>query len=355
MIQNFSTSLIHKDPVAMPNDLPTPSNPHVMPIDARIFVAGHNGMVGSAIVRRLKAEGYTNLLLRSSAELDLRNQAVVAEFFADKRPEYVFLAAARVGGIIANSTRKGEFLYDNLMIQTNVIHSSYTSGVKRLLFLGSTCIYPKLSPQPIKEEYLLTGPLEPTNDAYAIAKITGIAQCRSYNDQYGTRYLSAMPNNLYGPNDNYDLTSSHVLPALIRKFHEAKLTGAATVTVWGSGSPLREFMHVDDLAVASLFLMNLPAEIYTTLLTCEAAPALINVGSGEEISIADLAGMIKGIVGFDGELVFDASKPDGTQRKLADSSRLHELGWRHRIKLEEGVRDAYRWYVETAGSHVHKD
>jgi len=323
-----------------------------MPTDARIFVAGHNGMVGSAIVRRLKAEGYANLLRRSSAELDLRDQTAVAEFFASERPDYVFLAAARVGGIIANSTRKGEFLYDNLMIQTNVIHSAYTTGVKRLLFLGSTCIYPKLAPQPMKEEYLLTGSLEPTNDAYAIAKIAGIAQCRSYNDQYGTRFLSVMPNNLYGPNDNFDLTSSHVLPALIRKFHEAKQAGAATVTVWGTGSPLREFMHVDDLAAASLFLMNLPEEAYTGLLTHQAAPALINVGSGEEISIADLAGMIKGIVGFDGETIFDTAKPDGTPRKLADSSRLHALGWRHRINLAEGVRDAYLWYVETTGDKI---
>lgn len=325
-----------------------PSIVHTMPADARIFVAGHNGMVGSAIVRRLQAEGYANLVLRSSKELDLRNQAAVAEFFASERPEYIFLAAARVGGIIANSTRKGEFLFDNLMIQTNVIHSAYTCGVKRLLFLGSTCIYPKMSPQPIKEEYLLTGPLEPTNDAYAIAKIAGIAQCRSYNEQYGTRFLSAMPNNLYGPNDNFDLTGSHVLPALLRKFHEAKATGAASVTVWGTGSPLREFMHVDDLADASLFLMNQPEEDYSSLLKYSPAPALINVGSGQEISIADLAGLVKDIVGFGGELVFDASKPDGTPRKLADSSRLHELGWRHRIDLEEGVRDAYRWFVDNS-------
>jgi GDP-L-fucose synthase len=313
---------------------------------AKIFVAGHRGMVGSAIVRKLESEGYDNLLLRSSAELDLRNQAVVTKFFASERPDYVFLAAARVGGIIANSTRKGEFLYDNLMIQANVIHSAYTSGVKRLLFLGSTCIYPKLAPQPIKEEYLLTGALEPTNDAYAIAKIAGIAQCRSYNGQYGTRFLSAMPNNLYGPNDNFDLINSHVLPALIRKFHEAKMTGADNVTVWGSGTPLREFMHVDDLAEASLFLINLPEEDYTSLLTFPGSPALINVGSGQEISIAGLAGLVKDVVGFGGELVFDTSKPDGTPRKLADSSRLHSLGWQHRINLPEGVRDAYRWFVE---------
>jgi GDP-L-fucose synthase len=333
----------------MPHSIPILSISHVMPADARIFVAGHNGMVGSAIVRRLKAEGYANLLRRSSAELDLRNQAAVAEFFVSERPDYVFLAAARVGGIIANSTLKGEFIYDNLMIQANIIHNAYTSGVKRLLFLGSTCIYPKLAPQPIKEEYLLSGTLEPTNDAYAIAKIAGIAQCRSYNDQYGTRYLSAMPNNLYGPNDNFDLTSSHVLPALIRKFHEAEVTGADSVSVWGSGSPLREFMHVDDLAAASLFLMNLPEDTYSSLLAFQAAPALINVGSGEEISIADLARMIKVIVGFKGDLVFDRSKPDGTPRKLADSSRLHALGWRHRIGLEEGVRNTCRWYAESRG------
>ncbi|MBL0225166.1 MAG: GDP-L-fucose synthase [Geobacteraceae bacterium] len=319
-----------------------------MPKDARIFVAGHNGMVGSALVRKLHEEGYTNLLRRSSAEMDLRDQAAVGEFFAKECPEYVFLAAARVGGIIANSTRKGEFIYDNLMIQANVIHNAYISGVKRLLFLGSTCIYPKLSPQPIKEEYLLTGPLEPTNDAYAVAKIAGIAMCRSYNEQYGTRFLSAMPNNLYGPNDNFDLTGSHVLPALIRKFHEAKENGTETVTVWGTGSPLREFMHVDDLAAASLFLMNLSEDTCSALLGYHPSPALINVGSGQEISIADLAGMVKAIVGYEGELVFDTSKPDGTPRKLADSSRLHALGWQHRIDLEEGVRDAYRWFVKSA-------
>ena len=326
------------------------SNPifRAMPTEARIFVAGHRGMVGAAIVRRLQAEGYANLLLRSSAELDLRDQAAVGKFFASERPDYVFLAAARVGGIIANSTRKGEFIYDNLMIQTNVIHGSYTRGVKRLLFLGSTCIYPKFAPQPIKEEYLLTGPLEPTNDAYAIAKIAGIAHCRSYNNQYGTRYLSAMPNNLYGPNDSFDLTNSHVLPALIRKFHEAKVTGAAAVTVWGSGSPLREFMHVDDLAAASLFLINLPEDAYSSLLNDTSAPALVNVGSGQEISIADLARLVQNVVDFKGDLVFDTSKPDGTPRKLADSSRLHALGWQHRINLEEGVRDAYRWFVDQA-------
>ena len=326
----------------------TAAKPNYMPSDARIFIAGHSGMVGSALVRTLQAEGYANVLTSNSEELDLRNQASVQQFFAEQQPEYVFLAAARVGGIIANSTRKGEFIYDNLMIQANVIHNAYVSGVTRLLFLGSTCIYPQLSPQPIKEEYLLTGALEPTNDAYAIAKIAGIAQCRSYNEQYGTSFLSAMPNNLYGPNDNFDQTGSHVLPGLIRKFHEAKEDGATTVTVWGTGVPLREFMHVDDLSDASLFLMNQPDDAYSSLLTYTPAPALINVGSGQEISIADLARMVKEIVGFDGEIVFDTSKPDGTPRKLADSSRIHALGWKHRIDLAEGVRDAYRWFAENA-------
>jgi GDP-L-fucose synthase len=314
--------------------------------DAKIFVAGHRGMVGSAIVRKLEQAGYSNLLLKKTTDLDLRDQAAVATFFASERPDYVFLAAAKVGGIIANSTRKAEFIYDNLMIQTNVIHQSWQAGVKRLLFLGSTCIYPRLAPQPIKEEYLLTSPLEPTNDAYAIAKIAGIFQCRSYNEQYGTRFLAAMPNNLYGPGDNYDLTGSHVLPALIRKFHEASQSGSPNVTVWGTGTPLREFMHVDDLADASLFLMNLDEIIYERLLTYTDAPALINVGSGQEISIADLARLVKQVVGYEGELVFDTTKPDGTPRKLADSTRLHNLGWQHRIELEEGVRDAYRWFVE---------
>ena len=315
--------------------------------EAKIFVAGHRGMVGSALVRQLEQRGCRNLLLKSSAELDLRNQAAVAAFFEQEQPEYVLLAAARVGGIIANSTRKAEFIYDNLMIQTNVIHEAYRAGVKRLLFLGSTCIYPKSAPQPIRESDLLTSPLEPTNDAYAIAKIAGIFQCRSYNQQYGTRFLAAMPNNLYGPGDNFDLTGSHVLPALLRKFHEAKQTGAPSVTVWGTGTPLREFMHVDDLADASVFLMNLPDDQYGDLLTYPDAPALINIGSGQEISIAGLAGLVRQVVGYQGEIVFDTDKPDGTPRKLADSSRLHALGWQHRIALEDGVRDAYRWFVDT--------
>ncbi|CAH2032038.1 GDP-L-fucose synthase family protein [Trichlorobacter ammonificans] len=314
--------------------------------DSRIFVAGHRGMVGAAIVRKLGAAGFTNLILRDSRQLDLRDQAAATAFFAAERPEYVFLAAARVGGIIANSTRKAEFIYDNLMIQTNIIHAARQHGVARLLFLGSTCIYPKFAPQPIKEEHLLTGPLEPTNDAYAIAKIAGISMCRSYNQQYGTRFLSAMPNNLYGPGDNYDLTGSHVLPALLRKFHEAKAAGAPTVTVWGTGTPLREFMHVDDLADASLFLMTLDEARYDDLLAHPEAPALINVGSGQEISIGDLARLVQQVTGYTGEIEFDRSKPDGTPRKLADSSRLHALGWHHRISLEEGVRDAYGWFLD---------
>lgn len=316
--------------------------------EAKIFVAGHRGMVGSALVRQLEQRGCRNLLLKCSAELDLRNQAAVAAFFEQEQPEYVLLAAARVGGIIANSTRKAEFIYDNLMIQTNVIHEAYRTGVKRLLFLGSTCIYPKSAPQPIRESDLLTSPLEPTNDAYAVAKIAGIFQCRSYNQQYGTRFLAAMPNNLYGPGDNFDLTGSHVLPALLRKFHEAKQTGAPSVTVWGTGTPLREFMHVDDLADASVFLMNLPDDQYGDLLTYPDAPALINIGSGQEISIAGLARLVQQVVDYQGEIVFDTTKPDGTPRKLADSSRLHALGWQHRIALEDGVRDAYQWFVTSA-------
>ena len=317
-----------------------------MQIDAKIFVAGHRGMGGSAIVRALQEAGYSNLLLRSRTELDLCDQGQVASFFSEHRPEYVFLAAARVGGIIANSNYKGEFIHDNLMIQNNIIHSSWTAGVTRLLFLGSTCIYPKFAPQPMKEEHLLTGLLEPTNDAYAIAKIAGICQCRSYNQQYGTRYLSAMPNNLYGPNDNFDLEKSHVLPAMIRKFHEAKMRGDASVTIWGTGTPLREFLQVDDLAAACLFLLNLDDSRYDALLNDPVAPALINVGSGQEISIRDLALLVQDVVGFTGTLVFDTDKPDGTPRKLADSSRIHELGWRHTVELRDGIAGAYRWFLD---------
>jgi len=317
-----------------------------MQTDSRIFVAGHQGMVGSAIVRALKALGYTNLLLRSRVELDLCNQQQVTDFFREEQPEYVFLSAARVGGIIANSSYKGEFIHENLMIQNNIIHNSWLSGVKRLLFLGSTCIYPKFAPQPMKEEYLLTGVLEPTNDAYAIAKIAGIYQCRSYNQQYGTKYLSVMPNNLYGPNDNFDLEKSHVLPALIRKFHEAKQRSDSSVTIWGTGKPLREFLHVDDLATACVFLINLEDMRYKALLDDPNAPALINVGSGQEISIRDLALLVQDVVGFSGPIVFDTDKPDGTPRKLADSSRIHALGWSHTTELRDGIAGAYRWFVE---------
>ncbi|BCS54866.1 GDP-L-fucose synthase [Geobacter sp. SVR] len=318
---------------------------------AKIFVAGHRGMVGSAIVRTLEAGGFGNLIVRTSRELDLRNQQAVEDFFRAEQPDYVFLAAATVGGIVANSTYPAEFIYDNLQIQTNVIHQAWQTGVKRLLFLGSTCIYPKLAPQPLKEEYLLTGPLEPTNDAYAVAKIAGICQCRSYNRQYGTRFLAAMPNNLYGPNDNFDLEKSHVLPALIRKCHEAKASNAASVTIWGTGTPLREFLHVDDLAEACLFLMKLDEQRYEELLNYPAAPALINVGSGQELSIRDLALLVKRVVGFAGELVFDAGKPDGTPRKLADASRIHALGWRHRIGMEAGIAATYEWWQRSLKVH----
>lgn len=311
-----------------------------------IFIAGHRGMVGSALVRKLQSEGYTNLILRNRNDLDLCNQAAVQTFFAHERPQYVFLAAAKVGGIIANDTLRGAFIHDNLLIQTNIIHEAQQTGVKRLLFLGSTCIYPKLAPQPIKEEYLLTGALEPTNDAYAIAKIAGIEMCRSYNRQYGTQFIAAMPNNLYGLYDNFDLNTSHVMPALMRKFHEAKTAGMSEVAVWGSGTPLREFMNVDDLADACLFLMNLDEWHYSKLLNDPTAPALINIGSGQEISIKDLALMIQKITGFSGTLTFDSSKPDGTPRKLADSSRLHKLGWKHHVPLYEGIQATYQWFCE---------
>jgi len=320
---------------------------------AKIYVAGHRGLVGSAIVRKLNSDGCTNLLLATSSELDLRNQSAVREFFSREKPDYVFLAAAKVGGIVANNSYPAEFIHDNLMIQTNIIHNSWKTGVKRLLFLGSTCIYPRLAHQPLKEEYLLTGPLEPTNEAYAIAKIAGITMCRSYNRQYGTSFLAAMPTNLYGPNDNFDLETSHVLPALIRKFHEAKAgtadSGQRTgekVVIWGTGTPIREFLHVDDLADACLFLMNLPEEKYQSLVTSHESPALINIGTGEEVSIRELALLIKKVVGFEGELNFDSSRPDGTPRKLCDVTRIHDLGWRHRIGLEGGLKETYRWYVE---------
>ena len=292
-------------------------------------------MVGSAILRKLQAEGYSNLVIRNSQELDLRNQQAVADFFSAEKPDYVFLAAAKVGGIVANNTYRADFLYKNLAIQNNVIHQAYLHGVKKLLFLGSSCIYPKLAPQPLKEEYLLTGLLEPTNEPYAIAKIAGIKLCDAYRNQYGCNFISVMPTNLYGYNDNYHPENSHVLPALIRKFHEAKTSGSASVSVWGTGSPLREFLFADDLADACYFLMQVYNEA-----------GLVNIGTGNDLSIKDLALLIKEVVGFTGDLVFDSSKPDGTPRKLLDVSKLHTLGWKHRIALQEGLALAYQDFLK---------
>ena len=295
-----------------------------------IYIAGHRGMVGSAILRALQAQGYSNFLLRTSGELDLRNQQAVADFFAIEKPDYVFLAAAKVGGIIANNTFRADFIYENLMIQSNVIHQAYVNGVKKLMFLGSSCIYPKLAPQPLKEEYLLTGLLEPTNEPYAIAKIAGIKMCDGYRDQYGCNFISVMPTNLYGPNDNYDLNNSHVLPAMLRKFIMAKRNGEGSVTIWGTGSPLREFLHADDLAEACLFLM----ENYNDA-------GLVNIGIGTDISILDLALLVKKTVGFEGTVLTDLSKPDGTPRKLMDVSKLNGLGWKAKITLEDGIRKVF--------------
>ncbi len=305
--------------------------------DARIFVAGHRGLVGSAIVRELARLGYTNVSTQTRAELDLLDGGAVAEWFAIAQPEYVFLAAAKVGGILANNTYPAEFIRDNLTIQTNIIEASRITGVKRLLFLGSSCIYPKLAPQPMPESCLLTGPLEPTNRAYALAKIAGIEMCWSYNRQYGTRYIAAMPTNLYGPNDNFDLEKSHVLPALMRKTADAKAAGAASIAVWGSGTPRRELLYSDDLAEACVFLMNLDEDRYGSLMS-EVEPPLINIGTGEDVTIRELAEIVSRVLGFGGELVFDASKPDGTPRKLMDVTRLHALGWRHTVGLEDGIR-----------------
>ncbi|WP_080238131.1 GDP-L-fucose synthase [Spirosoma rigui] len=301
---------------------------------ARIYVAGHRGMVGSAIVRKLQAEGYENIITRTSSELDLRDQRAVADFFDTEQPEFVFLAAAKVGGIMANNIYRADFLYDNLMIETNIIHSAYKTGVRKLLFLGSSCIYPKLAQQPLKEEYLLSGFLEETNEPYAIAKITGIKLCESYRTQYGSNFISAMPTNLYGPNDNYDLQGSHVLPALIRKFHEAKINNQSSVEVWGTGSPMREFLHADDLADACFFLM----EHYDDTL-------FVNVGTGEDITIRELAEMVKETVGFEGEIVWNTEKPDGTPRKLMDVSRLHALGWKHTTALKDGLEKTYQDFL----------
>ncbi|WP_442589238.1 GDP-L-fucose synthase [Pedobacter sp. AW31-3R] len=298
--------------------------------DSKIYVAGHNGMVGSAIVRKLKQEGFTQIITRNSKELDLRNQRDVEDFFAAEKPDYVFLAAAKVGGILANNIYRGEFLYENLMIQNNVIHSSYLNDVKKLMFLGSSCIYPKLAPQPLKEDYLLTGELEPTNEPYAMAKIAGIKMCDAYRTQYGCNYISVMPTNLYGPNDNYDLNNSHVLPAMIRKVITAKNTNAPSVTIWGTGTPKREFLYVDDLADACFYLM----ENYNE-------EGLVNIGVGEDISIIDLAELVVKIVGYEGEIIKDLSKPDGTPRKLMDVSKLHSKGWKAKISLEDGIEKVY--------------
>lgn len=299
--------------------------------DSKIFVAGHRGMVGSAIVANLTEKGFTNIITKTSSELDLTNQIAVANFFANEQPEYVFLAAAKVGGIVANNTYRAQFIYENMMIQNNVIHHSYLNNVKKLMFLGSSCIYPKLAPQPLKEEYLLTGLLEETNEPYAIAKIAGIKMCDAYRDQYGCNFISVMPTNLYGFNDNYDLQNSHVLPALLRKFHEAKLNNEEKVEVWGTGTPLREFLHATDMADACVFLM----ENYNDR-------GFVNIGSGKEISIKDLALLVKDIVGFKGTIYFNTEKPDGTPRKLMDVSKLKNLGWEYKISLKEGIENVYK-------------
>jgi Nucleoside-diphosphate-sugar epimerases len=304
---------------------------------SKIYVAGHRGLVGSALVRKLQAEGFSNFILKTRAELNLLDQKAVADFFASEKPEYVFLAAAKVGGIIGNQTYPADFIFQNLTIQNNIIHSSYSSGVKKLLFLGSSCIYPRECPQPIKEEYLLSGPLEETNKSYAVAKIAGIIECQSFNRQYKTNFISVMPTNLYGQNDNFDLQNSHVLPALLRKFHEAKINKAKSATVWGTGSAKREFLHVDDLADACVFLMN-----------NYDSSEIVNIGTGVDISLKDVAELIKKTVGFAGEIIWDKSKPDGTPRKLLDVSRLHNLGWHHKINLPDGLKNYYQWYLKNA-------
>jgi len=315
-------------------------NSQSSPLDkaSKIYVAGHRGMVGSAIVRRLAAAGYLNLLTRTHADLDLTHQASVERFLKQEKPDYVFLAAAKVGGIHANNTYRGEFIYQNLMMEANIVHAAWQAGVQRLLFLGSSCIYPRDCPQPIKEDYLLTGPLEPTNEPYAIAKIAGIKLCESYNRQYGTQYVSVMPTNLYGPNDNYDLSNSHVLPALIRKAHEAKVRGDKDLVVWGTGKPMREFLYVDDMADACVFLMERD----------DVRDGLFNVGTGQDVTIRELAETVMGVVGFEGEIVFDASKPDGTPRKLLNVDRLRALGWQSETSLRDGIAKAYADFLTKA-------
>ena len=317
-----------------------------MKLDARIYVAGHRGLVGSAIVRRLQAAGYANIITRTHAELDLTHQPAVQEFLSSERPEYVFLAAARVGGILANDTYPAEFIEQNLAIQNSVIHESWRVGVKRLLFLGSSCIYPRDCPQPIKEEYLLTGPLESTNRAYAIAKIAGIEMCWSYNRQYGTRFLALMPTNLYGPGDNYDLQNSHVVPALIRKMHEAKERGVPEVIVWGTGQPRREFLYSEDMADACGFLMSMEDNAFSSLITHDSSPPLINIGCGVDLTIRELAELVAKTVGFKGTLKFDTSKPDGTPRKLLDVGRLFALGWRPTVQLDAGMKAVYLDFLQ---------
>lgn len=312
--------------------------------NSKIYVAGHKGLVGSSLVRCLNDSGYNNLVYRTKEELNLLDQVAVMDFFAEEKPDYVFLAAAKVGGILANDTYPADFIYDNLLVQCNTIHSAYSSGVKRLLFLGSSCIYPRLAPQPMVEDSLLKGDLEPTNEPYAIAKIAGIKMCEAYNRQYGTEFLSVMPTNLYGPNDNFDLESSHVLPALIRRFHEAKIKGLDEVVIWGTGSPRREFLHVDDMAAACLHVMNLPAESVEREFLSRAKPSFVNVGCGTDISIKGLAEMISDVIGFNGRIVLDSSKPDGTPRKLLDVSRLDKLGWSSKISLQDGVYSTYEWF-----------
>jgi len=312
-----------------------------MELNSKIYIAGHRGMVGSAIMRNLQNKGYNNIVTRTSKELDLRNQQAVADFFESEKPEYVFLAAAKVGGIQANNIYRADFIYENLMIQNNVIHSSYVNSVKKLMFLGSSCIYPKMAPQPLKEEYLLTGLLEETNEPYAIAKIAGIKMCESYKRQYGCNFISVMPTNMYGPNDNYNLNNSHVLPALIRKFHDAKESNLPSVEMWGTGKPMREFLHADDLGDACVFLMN-----------TYDGEQFVNIGSGTDLTIKDLALLIKDIVGFKGEIIHDLSKPDGTPRKLMDVSYLHSLGWKHKIELPEGIKQVYDDFKNKEGIKV---
>src|SRR5271169_245165 len=312
--------------------------------ESRIFVAGHRGLVGSALMRQLAAKGYRNLVTRTHAELDLTDQAAVREFFAQEKPEYVLLAAAKVGGIHANNTYPAEFIQQNLAIQTNVIHEAWRNNVKRLLFLGSSCIYPRECPQPIKEEYLLTGPLEPTNRPYALAKIAGVEMCHAYNRQYGTKYMAVMPTNLYGPGDNYDLNNSHVLPALIRKMHEARQSSAREVVVWGTGTPRREFLYSDDMADACIYLLEQPEEKLQALFN-DTQPPLINIGCGEDLTIQELAELVKEVVGFPGSLIFDTSKPDGTMRKLMDVSKIQGLGWKAETNLKEGIGLAYQDFV----------